>query len=136
MKKEKIDITEAEKNISEKDVGFLDDALGFIEAAEGAFRHAVSSFVHTQDPVWRDIAKEIRRDRSKILESITPKSESELYCYSKHTSRMVEHAIEIANRFNEAGENEIAKEWYIKSQKYEKTIKFLIEKYKEEKNGI
>lgn len=125
------------KSISDLDVGFIDDMLGFIEASTGSEKHCASSYAETGDASWLQLLKKIRRDRGEALSLIIPKSDAQLYCYSKHTARMSEHAIEIANRFNEEGNDEMAKEYYQKADVYEKTIKFLIEKYKGgQQNGI
>jgi len=108
-----------------KDVGFIDDAMCLIQNMCCAEHHAAQCFSETKEDKWIEILTTIRRDRSVILDQITPKDSSQLYCFNKHTLTFVQNYKELANRFLELGDQETAKEFIDIASKYESLIRYL-----------
>lgn len=109
-----------------KDVGFIDDAIFYLQNMIAAETHALESYVSTKDEKWIDIAKKLRRNRSKRMYRLIPENQGELYCLSKHLLACSMALKELGNRYTEDDEEELAKECFKESTLYESLFKLLI----------
>ena len=109
-----------------KDVSFLDDAILYLQNAIAGENHAIESYITTKDENWLDIAKKIRRNRSKRMYELIPEGKGELYCFCKHILACAMALKELGNRYIESNEEDLAKECFEESSLYESLFKFLI----------
>ena len=111
-------------NLSEKDIGFIDDAIFYIQNAVASQHHAVNTYNQTKKKEYLDVAKYARRRRSKIMERIT-KAEGEVYCLTKHLLAMAQAARELGDRMNEEGDDTFSKELYEDAGILESVVKLI-----------
>ena len=105
-----------------KDVGFFEDSVFMLQNLTGAEHHAIESFSSSKDKLWIDLNKIIRKMRSKYLYRITKENNEQGYCLSKHLLASAQGLKELGNRYQEDGDDELAKECFDDSQTVEKII--------------
>lgn len=103
----------------EKDVGLVEDAIFYLKNCLAAENHALMSFINTKDKKWLQAMEFIRERRSKLLNSLVKKEQSQIYCFSKHILAMSMASYEVGNRYLESGNSEIAKELFEDAGSYE-----------------
>lgn len=103
---------------SKGDVGFFEDVVTVLLNLVHSEEHAKNSFFMTGNEEWLEIAYEVRKDRSEILELVTFHEDSQIWCWNKHTLKAIEGLTEMANRKYAEGKFEEAKNYYLKSAKY------------------
>lgn len=108
-----------------KDVKILDDAILYLQNCIACENHAYESYTSTKDEKFLDIAKRIRRNRSKLMYKIIPQSKAEIYCICKHLLAMAMALKEISSRYSEGDEKELAKECLEEASTYEQLFKLL-----------
>lgn len=108
-----------------KDVRFLDDAILYLQNAIASENHAIESYSTTKDKKWMDIAKEIRRNRSKRMYEIIPKNKDERYCLIKHILACAMALKEMGTRYQEEKNDNLAKECFEEARLYEQLTKLL-----------
>lgn len=98
--------------ISRYDLGWIDDALTIIVDLTHLEIHSWKSFNQTRDEVWLDINNHARKERTELLEKICDekllKTDGELWCFNKHSLRVVGGYIELGNRELTKGNKEQA----------------------------
>jgi len=109
-----------------KDVGFLDDLIFGLEHAIGAEEHAKQSYVMTKDDKWLDIAKKVRRERSKLMYGLIPKTKDETYCFVKHLLGWAMSLKEIGDRYIEDNNLDLAKECFELATLLESLVKLFV----------
>jgi hypothetical protein len=113
---------------TEHDVGFINDAFDLIADLYCAENHAINSYNETKEEIWLEIAEMCRKDRGKILRSLTPKTDDESYCFKKHISGVSKNYKELGNRLSEKGDKKSAIEMFEKADSYEKLFILLTER--------
>jgi hypothetical protein len=108
----------AKDKLVDVDVGFIEDAITVLLNLVHDEEHAKNSFFMTGDPEWLEIANEARKDRTEMLDKISYHENSQLWCWNKHTLKIIEGYTELANRKYSTGETEEAKSLYEKAKKY------------------
>jgi len=103
----------------EKDVGLMEDAIFYLKNCIASENHALMSYLTTNNKKWLDALDLIRKNRGKLLNFLVKKENSQVYCFSKHLLAMSIGVSEVANRYLEKGEKEIAKELYGQVGDYE-----------------
>lgn len=128
-----------EQKLSDLDIGFIDDAITCISSLTASEHHLADSIGDNENgltseerEIYLDVLKQVRRDRSILLEKITPRNKGQAYCLVKHLSLAIENMKELANRFSEKNEPELSKEYNEKSFYYIKIIKVLCMEHKNE----
>ena len=109
MKKEKL---------SNRDVGFMEDALTVLINELHCEVHAIKSYFMTEDKTWQQVADESRRDRTELLELVSKKENSEIWCWNKHKLITIGGWIELANREYTKGNMKEADSYYDKAKKW------------------
>ena len=112
-----------------KDKGFIDDAIVVIMNLCHSTIHAEMSYFQTGDEKWLKLADESRRDRTELLDLVTYKEDSEVYCFNKHTFIVIVGYTELAIRCLSVGKNDLAKKYYQKASKWLETF-YIINKLK------
>ena len=91
-----------DEKITELDLGFKDDAITAIIDLLHIEIHSFKSWAQTKDRTWLYINNQARKQRTELLELICDKekikSDGELWCYNKHSLRVVGSYIELGNR--------------------------------------
>jgi hypothetical protein len=114
MKKENVE----KEKLNEKDKGFTEDLINILFNITHAEIHATLSFFKTNDENWLKISNEARKDRTELLDLITLKEDSEIWCWNKHTLVIILGLIELSNRKYSEGKIEEAKKYLEKSKKW------------------
>lgn len=87
--------------ISKYDLGWVDDAITCLLDLTHIEIHSWKSFNQTKDKEWLEINDLARKERTELLEKICDKEllkKSELWCFSKHSLRVIGSYIELGNR--------------------------------------
>lgn len=96
--------------ITSLDLGFVDDALTLVIDLLHLEIHSWKSFNQTRNKDWLVINNQARMDRTGLLELICDKellkSDGELWCFNKHSLRVVGSYIELGNRMQTNGDLE------------------------------
>lgn len=98
--------------ISKYDLGFIDDAITILIDLTHLEIHSWKSFNQTKNKDWLDINNQARKERSELLEKICDKKlleeDGEIWCFNKHSLRVIGGYIELGNRELTKGDNEQA----------------------------
>ena len=82
------------------DVGLTEDLIYGLKNLCAIESHAKSSYYMTHDKKWKELNDIIRDMRSKWLEKVVKKENSELWCCSKHLLNSFMSMEEVANRLS------------------------------------
>lgn len=80
--------------------------------------HSINSYHSTKDKEWLELANEARKDRSDLLEEVTKKDRSQIWCFNKHTLASVVGLMELGNRKYSQGKEKEAIGYYDKAGKW------------------
>lgn len=110
------------EKISNFDLGFVDDAITVIIDLTHVEIHSWKSFNQTKNKEWLEISNEARMDRTELTTSIIDnnlfETDGELWCFDKHTPRIIGGYIELGNRQYTLGDLEKAIFYYEKASKW------------------
>lgn len=108
-----------ENKLSEQDLGFADDSLTAIIDLLHIEIHAFKSFNQTKDKTWLEINNRARIERTELLELICDSdklnTDGELWCFNKHSLRVVGSYIELGNRVLTKGDYKEAEKYFDKA---------------------
>lgn len=104
------------EKLNKKDVGFIEDALTVLMNLLHVEVHAMNSYFMNKDKEWLEIGHEARKDRSDLLDEITKKDKSQVWCFNKHSLIAVLGFIELGNR--QMPNIKKAKKYYDKASKW------------------
>jgi intein/homing endonuclease len=71
--------------LNKKDVGFVEDALTVLMNLLHVEVHSMNSYFMNGEGEWLEIAHEARKDRSDLLEELTKKDNSQVWCFKPGT---------------------------------------------------
>lgn len=110
------------EKISKFDLGFVDDAITILIDLTHIEIHAWKSWNQTKDKDWLTINNRAREERTNLLEMICDKklleSPGELWCFNKHSLRVIGGYIELGNRQLTLGDQEKAIEYFEKASSW------------------
>lgn len=115
--KELKDNNEREK-LTDKDKGFNEDLITILLSLVHAEIHSLMSYMKTNDEDWLKLNNEARNDRTELLDMITLKEDSEIWCWNKHTLTVILGYIELSNRKYSENKIDDAKYYLDKSKKW------------------
>lgn len=118
---------------SKKDVGKIEDLIFALQNLVAIENHATISYLTSKDEKWLDVLNMTRRDRVKLLDKITKKENSHVYCTSKHLLAVITGLCEVGNRYLNSGEKELAKELFEMAGNYQALFLLLNDYTKEDK---
>ena len=104
-------VNQKSEKLNEKDVGYIEDLLTTLINLLHAEWHSTKSYMITKDEEWLRISQELRNDRSDLLEKVTKKDNSEIWCINKHLLISIGGYIELSNRETALGNKEKAIEY-------------------------
>lgn len=111
-----------EKKITASDLGFIDDAITILIDLVHIEIHAWKSWNETKNKDWLDINNQARTERTELLTKICNKdllnSDGELWCFNKHSLRVIGGYIELGNRELTSGNREIGIEYFEKASRW------------------
>lgn len=106
------------ERLTDKDKGFNEDLINILLNITHAEIHATLSYFKNNDDKWLRISNEARKDRTELLDLITLKEDSEIWCFNKHVLIVILGLIELSNRKYSEGKIEEAKDYLNKSSKW------------------
>jgi hypothetical protein len=107
-----------ENKLTDKDKGFNEDLINILLNITHAEVHATFSYFKNNDNNWLKISNEARKDRTELLDLITLKEDSEIWCFNKHILIVILGLIELSNRKYSEGKIDEAKNYLEKSKKW------------------
>jgi len=110
------------EKVSNFDLGFIDDAITIIIDLVHIEHHSWKSFNQTKDKEWLEINNEARMDRTELLTLIIDnkllEEDGELWCFDKHSCKVIGGYIELGNRQYTLGNLEKSIVYYEKAGKW------------------
>lgn len=98
------------------DLGYKEDSITAILDLLHLEIHSFRSYNQTKDDTWLQINNQARKERSQLMELICDpealKNDGELWCYNKHSLRVVGSYIELGNREMTMGNVKNAKYYF------------------------
>lgn len=118
-KKEEENLSKQEGKITERDIGFAEDAFNLAKNLVSMETHCLFSYISTEDEEWLNLLKEIREDRTDLLEEISDKNtKGHSWCLAKHTCEKAMIAQELCTRCLSIGDITRAKKYAQRFGKY------------------
>ena len=108
---------ENNEKLTEKDKGFNEDAISVLLNLVHAELHSINNFFKTKDVQWLEINNELRKERTELLDLITIKEDSEIYCFNKHILTVILGYVELGNRKYSVDKEEAIK-YFEKAKKW------------------
>jgi hypothetical protein len=90
--------------INEKDIGLKEDLIECLKNLVCIESHSQASFYISGEKRWLELRDGIREIRSKWMDTIVKKENSEIWCISKHLMKSITSMEEVAIRLKDTTE--------------------------------
>lgn len=98
--------------MAHNDVGMAEDLVFALSNLIAIENHAYQSYNITKDKKWLETIDIARKMRTKWLETLVKKENSQLWCVSKHLLASACGFMEVGNRFNSTKQSRECEEAY------------------------
>jgi hypothetical protein len=110
------------EKLNGNDVGMIDDSINILIDLVHIEHHSWKSFNETKNKEWLEISNEARMDRTELLTSIINnklfEEDGELWCFDKHSLKVIGGYVELGNREYTLGNLEKSILYYEKASKW------------------